>query len=118
MVEPSTPFGKRLQAFRQLRQETHQQIADALGVTRVTYWKWERGEGMPRGDNLYKLAQHHSTTVEAMCGDSEVPLQQQTLALHWQALEKAAPHFTLEILRQLRTCFSAINQEISDARSS
>ncbi|MBT5230793.1 MAG: helix-turn-helix domain-containing protein [Methylococcales bacterium] len=35
---------------------TQQQVADAIGVNRVSITNWERGESNPRGKNLSKLA--------------------------------------------------------------
>ena len=48
--------GEFLKELRIAKQMTQEQVADALGVSRVTYLKWERYETYPDAQQLVKLA--------------------------------------------------------------
>lgn len=57
--------------FRDLHQESQQDIADFLGVGRTTYTKYETGQIKPPYAKIERLAQHWGTTVAALMGTDE-----------------------------------------------
>lgn len=57
--------------FRDLHQESQQDIADLLGVGRTTYTKYETGQIKPPYAKIERLAQHWGTTVATLMGTDE-----------------------------------------------
>lgn len=57
--------------FRDLHQESQQDIADFLGVGRTTYTKYETGRIKPPYAKIERLAQHWNTTVANLMGTDE-----------------------------------------------
>ena len=57
--------------FRDLHQESQQDIADVLGVGRTTYTKYETGQIKPPYAKIARLAQHWNTTVANLMGTDE-----------------------------------------------
>ncbi len=55
--------GERLQQLRNLRGFSQQQMADALGVKRTTYAKWEKDANKP-SRKLDELAQYFGVTSD------------------------------------------------------
>lgn len=52
-------------------------LADELGVTNVTLYKWMRGESEPRGENLKKLCnKFHVTPAQILFGNGNDPRAQ------------------------------------------
>lgn len=54
---------RRLRLLARLSQEVS---ADACGVHRVTYARWESGDSVPRGDHVERLASFTSALVEGL----------------------------------------------------
>ena len=50
-------IGQRIKRRRREMNFTQQQVADAVGVNRVTVTNWEKGDTNPKGKNLSRLAQ-------------------------------------------------------------
>ena len=48
-------IGRRIASVRTLRGFRQDEVADALGVSRFTVSKWERGVQLPHGDTLARL---------------------------------------------------------------
>ena len=48
-------IGRRIASVRTLRGFRQDEVADALGVSRFTVSKWERGVQLPHGDALARL---------------------------------------------------------------
>ena len=46
----------RIQRLRQALTMTLQEMAGAVGVTKNTFWRWERGQSKPRAKHLRKMA--------------------------------------------------------------
>ena len=50
-------FAARLRKFREKAELTHEEVAEAVGVTSRTVYAWEQGTVMPRVDQLELLAE-------------------------------------------------------------
>lgn len=56
MVEPSKAFASQLRSLREARGLSVRALADSVGVSKVTIWKWERGDNEPRARMATALA--------------------------------------------------------------
>lgn len=52
----SSSFGERLILLRESHGVTRTEVASAIGVSKVTIWKWENDQSFPRPDKLRRLA--------------------------------------------------------------
>jgi transcriptional regulator with XRE-family HTH domain len=68
---PWNVFRINLRALRRDRKLTQWQIAEAIGVDRVTYARWETGERKPSVDAISNLAAFFDTSIEALLGASK-----------------------------------------------
>lgn len=58
-------LGEKLNALRQKRRMSLQEVADAVGISKTHIWDLEKGNSAnPSMDLLKKLAEHYSVTVE------------------------------------------------------
>ena len=57
---------KRLKALRKAKKMTQGQVADALGLQRSTYTKYETGRSEPTLNTVCKLAALFSVTVDEL----------------------------------------------------
>lgn len=58
----------RLMDFRQKRGKSKIQVAREVGVSRVTYYRYEDGERIPDAHTAILIANALDTTVEALWG--------------------------------------------------
>lgn len=56
VVEPSKAFASQLRSLREARGLSVRALADSVGVSKVTIWKWERGDNEPRARMATALA--------------------------------------------------------------
>lgn len=56
MSVSSLSFGRRLVLLRESHGLTRTGLASAIGVSKVTIWKWENDRSFPRPDKLQRLA--------------------------------------------------------------
>ncbi|MBQ3637672.1 MAG: helix-turn-helix transcriptional regulator [Clostridia bacterium] len=61
-------LSEQIARFRRDADETQTALAEALGVSNRTVSKWENGESEPEVSYLTALADHFSTTVDALLG--------------------------------------------------
>lgn len=54
----------KIKELREKAKLTQAELADALGVKRVTVSQWERGENKPRIDTLIKMSQLFKVTTD------------------------------------------------------
>ncbi len=67
-------LGERLFDMRQKSGETLQQVADAVGVSKVHIWELEKGRSRkPSFDLVRDLARHFGVSIDVLVGDAEVP---------------------------------------------
>lgn len=64
-------FSDRLAELRKKRKLTQQQVADEIGINRVTYTNWEKGNREPNFENLIKLASVLGTTTSYLLGETD-----------------------------------------------
>lgn len=56
MIEPLAGFAQHLRSLREAQGLSVRALADMVGVSSVTIWKWERGDSRPRPHLLLPLA--------------------------------------------------------------
>lgn len=54
----------RIKELREKAKLTQAELADSLGVKRVTVSQWERGENKPRIDTLIKMSKLFQVTTD------------------------------------------------------
>lgn len=62
-------FAKALKDARRRRGLSKYRVAKEVGVTWQTVWKWERGDFMPRSDQLLKLLRLFPELLELRGGN-------------------------------------------------
>jgi transcriptional regulator with XRE-family HTH domain len=65
-------FGERLKDARKAKRMTLQEIADALGVSLNTVWRWEAGRQSPPDDQKKLIANILDVSVSYLLGEVEV----------------------------------------------
>ena len=69
-------IGERLFSLRQKTQESLQEVANKVGVSKAHVWELEKGRSKnPSFDLVRKLAKHFGVSVEVMTGEVEEPDQ-------------------------------------------
>ena len=56
MSEPSRDFAQQIRALRESQGLSVRALANQLGVSKVTVWKWEKGDSKPRRRLIAPLA--------------------------------------------------------------
>ncbi|WP_270615271.1 helix-turn-helix domain-containing protein [Streptococcus salivarius] len=64
-------FSERLKELRKQAGLTQVDVAEKLGISQPAYASWERGVKKPTQDNLVKIAQVLSVSVDFLVGNSE-----------------------------------------------
>ena len=64
-------FSERLKDLRKEAGLTQVDVAEKLGISQPAYASWERGVKKPTQDNLVKIAQILSVSVDYLLGNSE-----------------------------------------------
>lgn len=54
----STDIGQKIRDLRKLEKLSQQNLADLIGTTKGTIYKWERGENSPTTSTLRRLTDH------------------------------------------------------------
>ena len=62
-----------LKELRQLQNLTGQEVADALGIERSLYVRYENGTRMPPLDNLVRIADFFGVTLGCVAGTEPIP---------------------------------------------
>lgn len=65
-------FSERLKQGRSEKKLTQQEIANRMGVNRVTYTNWENGKREPEIDKVVELATELNYTVDYLLGIDDV----------------------------------------------
>ena len=84
-------FTKRLKELRKKAGLTQSELANAIGASLLTIFRWEKGERQPRMDEIKKLAQALNVT------DSELLNGKQDLGT-WQLRIEVANDFRQEVI--------------------
>ena len=65
-------FPEKLRQMRKSAGLTHEQLANAVGLTRRTIIKYEQGDSLPRTDKIYmRIAEFFNVSVDYLKNDSE-----------------------------------------------
>lgn len=64
-------FSERLKDLRKQAGLTQVDVAEKLGISQPAYASWERGVKKPTQENLVKIAQILSVSVDYLVGNSE-----------------------------------------------
>ena len=67
----------RLKVLRKEKKATQQEVADAIGVTRRGFQKWENGESQIKSNNAKQLAEYFGVSVGYLLGYEEIKKLQQ-----------------------------------------
>lgn len=59
-------FAENLVLLRALNDMTQEQIAEAIGISRQSYAKWEQGETFPDIDKCDRLAKFYGVTIDSL----------------------------------------------------
>lgn len=74
-----SPFGIRLREFRETKDLTLQQVADAVGCTKAYVWELEMREGQkPTAERLNAIAKTLGVTIQDLLGEPVAPMQTAT----------------------------------------
>lgn len=71
-METVSKFGERLLKLREERNETQQQLADAIGITRQSLSRYETNDRTPNIDLVYNIAKHYNVSADYLLGLSEI----------------------------------------------
>lgn len=105
-VQAQKSFGERVKQYRKEKGLTMEQLGKMGGVSDVSYRKWERGENLPDGFNLYQLSKNTGVSVDWFLGLSDV-----------KELSKAGNnHPTLETYWDMYSLLEWLRIFIDDAR--
>jgi transcriptional regulator with XRE-family HTH domain len=69
-IKKRPPFGARLHALREQAGLSQQQLAERMGMTQRAYAYWERNPVALRPDQLQKLAEALSASVEELISEN------------------------------------------------
>lgn len=65
-------FGERLLKLREERNETQEQLAKAINITRQSLSRYETNERTPNIDLIFSVAQHYKVSADYLLGLSDV----------------------------------------------
>ena len=63
----------RIKELRKKKKVTQQEVAEAIGITRRGFQKWENGESQIKSNNAKQLADYFGVSVGYLLGNDEVP---------------------------------------------
>jgi len=66
------PFAQQLRSLREAQGLTVRALAERVGVSKVTIWKWEKGESEPRARLLAPLARALDVVPGQLAGGATV----------------------------------------------
>ncbi|WP_027938135.1 helix-turn-helix domain-containing protein [Anaeroarcus burkinensis] len=66
-------IGLRLRKLREDKKKLQSEVADELGLNRVTYNRYENNEREPDNENLSKLADYFGVTSDYLLGRTDIP---------------------------------------------
>lgn len=76
-------IGKNIRKYRNLHNETSQELSEIIDVSRSTISEWENGNKMPRAGSIEKLSQHWKIPKTKLLNEeSSVNENIETIAAH------------------------------------
>jgi transcriptional regulator with XRE-family HTH domain len=107
-------IGSRLRSERERLGLTQSQLAERLGVIRLTIVKYEAGTTCPSIDQIVTLKANHFDTDLVVDGclslDSEVGRRQFSKVLSWVQREAEISGLELDLTQQINAAWSAFDQ--------
>lgn len=86
--------GDRIKFLRDGLNQSQEELASAIGMHSNTVARWERGELVPRGTSLSKLAQALDTTTGYLLGETDDPAKPATVRAPAPELPESNVRFT------------------------
>ena len=68
-----TKFADRLKSLQESKKYLKKDIADAVGISTMAYYRYETGERLPTTDILIKLADFFNVSLDYLVGRSDNP---------------------------------------------
>lgn len=94
-METVSKFGERLLKLREERNETQQQLADAVDITRQSLSRYETNDRTPNIDLVYNIAKHYNVSADYLLGLSEIQSSNKKIEIACEVTglsEKAITH--------------------------
>ena len=66
-------FAERLQLLREKHQLSKQELSSILGMARMSYFRYEKGERMPTYEVLLQIANYFDVSVDFLVGRTDNP---------------------------------------------
>ena len=66
-------FAERLQLLREKHQLSKQELSSILGMARMSYFRYEKGERMPTYEILLQIANYFDVSVDYLVGRTDNP---------------------------------------------
>lgn len=107
LMDMALTLGNRIKQFRTAHGLTQQQLADKVGVTQTAVAAWECGKrGVPKGNNLLKLAQALSLDANELLGasiDAPIPPSEEfQLLVAFRTLSKDKQLIAIKLVEALK----------------
>lgn len=93
-------FSERLKDLRKQAGLTQVDVAERLGISQPAYASWERGVKKPTQDNLVKIAQILSVSVDYLLGNSEEVVELDNIELLFRMNSKGLTEEEKKVFRK------------------
>lgn len=71
MIVKEPKIADRLKELREIKGITQQELADTIGVSRVTIGTYEKGTATPQTETLIKISKNYNVSMDWLCALSE-----------------------------------------------
>ena len=87
-MDKSSIFSKNLKNLRKKAGKSQTDLANAVGVSLLTVFRWEKGERQPRLDEIAKVAAVLNVTESELLSDSDDGKIKITLVYDWDKMKE------------------------------
>lgn len=105
-------LAENIRAFRKERRLTQDQLAEALGVTVGSVYKWESGQSIPELNMLVEIADFFDTSMDALLGyrmkDNNIPAIKQRLREYCRVRNREALAEAEKALKKFPNSFEIV----------
>lgn len=107
-----TYLGTRLKYLRKLENETQQQLADSLKISKSTVSMYENGQREPDFETLEAIADHYNVDIRTFFPNSAPPVSDEDpqLAAAKREIDSMLSDMTLEELALVKVRLSKIKE--------
>lgn len=81
-------FAERLKQLRKKSGKTQIEVADLLGIGRITYQNYERGLSIPNGETILKLSKLFNVSSDFLLGNADLDSNACLMALAGKNLDE------------------------------